>query len=136
MGFCLFRKGFKLEYCPLDGALSQSTFARDFTNSKNNTAVYDSSRKPRLENKIFCTEIGCDFYTKINHEELKEHTVNVHNYGEYSCADPHCDYIGFSKVSLHVPSWAIYDLTHTRMTNSDFLEKLKSPWQNAYNAFG
>ena len=56
------------------------------------TAVYSN-------NKIYCIEIGCDFYTKIDNEELTNHTIDCHDYGEYPCNQPHCNFVGFSMVS-------------------------------------
>ena len=56
------------------------------------TAVYS-------ENKIYCTERGCDFYTTIDSKILAEHMIDCHKYGEYPCSHPNCDFIGFSKVS-------------------------------------
>ena len=56
------------------------------------TAVYS-------ENKIFCTETRCDFYTKIDNEELTKHMINKHKYGEYPCLHPNCSFIGYSKVN-------------------------------------
>ena len=55
------------------------------------TAVYSN-------NKIYCIEIGCDFYTKIDNEELTNHTIACHDYGEYPCNQPHCNFVGFSTV--------------------------------------
>ena len=53
------------------------------------------------ENKIFCAEPGCDYFTKIDSEELTNHTINVHKYGDYPCEDDHCDYVAHSKVKLN-----------------------------------
>ena len=57
------------------------------------TAVYS-------ENKIFCTETKCDFYTKIDNEVLTKHMINKHKYGEYPCLHPNCSFIGYSKVNI------------------------------------
>lgn len=56
------------------------------------TAVYS-------ENKLYCTEHGCDYFTKIDGDELKNHMITIHNYGEYPCPYQDCDYVGVSKVS-------------------------------------
>ena len=59
------------------------------------TAVYS-------ENKLYCTEHGCDYFTKIDGDELKNHMITIHNYGEYPCPYQDCDYVGVSKVrSFH-----------------------------------
>lgn len=57
------------------------------------TAVYS-------DNKIYCAEPRCDFYTKIDNEDLTKHLIANHNYGNYPCSDSNCDYIGYSKVRL------------------------------------
>ena len=56
------------------------------------TAVYS-------ENKLYCTEHGCEFFTKIDGDELRNHMIANHNYGEYPCPYQDCDYVGVSKVS-------------------------------------
>ena len=56
------------------------------------TAVYS-------ENKLYCTEHGCEFFTKIDGDELKNHMIADHNYGEYPCPYQDCNYVGVSKVS-------------------------------------
>ena len=50
------------------------------------------------ENKIFCAEPGCDYFTNIDSEELTNHTINVHKYGDYPCEYDHCDYVAHSRV--------------------------------------
>ena len=55
------------------------------------TAVYS-------DNKIYCTEVGCDFYTTIDKDVLTSHAKTVHYYGDYPCPDEYCNYIGYSKV--------------------------------------
>ena len=59
------------------------------------TAVYS-------ENKIHCIEYGCDYYTKIDADDLKNHMITQHKYGEYPCEHPHCGFIAYSKVLLTV----------------------------------
>ena len=56
------------------------------------TAVYS-------ENKLYCTEHGCEFFTKIDGDELKNHMIADHNYGEFPCPYQDCNYVGVSKVS-------------------------------------
>ena len=56
------------------------------------TAVYS-------ENKLYCTEHGCEFFTKIDGDELRNHMIANHNYDEYPCPYQDCDYVGVSKVS-------------------------------------
>ena len=52
------------------------------------------------ENKIYCVEPGCDYFTTINNEEIACHMINVHKYGDYPCEDDHCDYVAHSMVRL------------------------------------
>ena len=54
------------------------------------------------EKKIYCAEPGCDYFTKIDSEELTNHMINVHNYGKFPCEFEHCDYVGFSKVNFYI----------------------------------
>ena len=56
------------------------------------TAVYS-------ENKIYCPEKGCDFFTMIDNGILTKHLIDRHNYGEYPCEYANCNFIGYSKVS-------------------------------------
>ena len=55
------------------------------------TAVYS-------ENKLYCTEQGCNFFTHIDEEKLRNHMINYHNYGEYPCSHKTCQYVGISQV--------------------------------------
>ena len=55
------------------------------------TAVYS-------ENKIYCTEHGCDFFTTIDCQDLEQHMRDIHEYGEYPCHYKDCHYVGISKV--------------------------------------
>ena len=57
------------------------------------TAVYSN-------NKIYCTELTCDYSTKIDDGDLTNHMIDVHKYGEYNCDDHHCNYVGYSKKTL------------------------------------
>ena len=59
------------------------------------TAVY-------AENKLYCTELTCSFFTTIDHEEMKNHMINVHKYGEYICGDPYCNYVGHSEKNVRI----------------------------------
>ena len=52
------------------------------------------------ENKIYCVEPGCNYFTTIDNEELKHHMKDVHGYGDYPCNYDHCDYVACSKVRL------------------------------------
>ena len=50
------------------------------------------------ENKIYCAEPTCDYYTKIDGGNLKSHLISVHNYGDYPCQYSGCSFIGVSEV--------------------------------------
>ena len=52
------------------------------------------------DNKIYCVEQTCNFFTEIDNEELTNHMISVHKYGEYPCNYDHCDYVATSKVSF------------------------------------
>ena len=56
------------------------------------TAVYS-------DNKIYCVEPGCDYFTRIDTEELRNHMIIVHKYGDYPCNYDYCDYVAYSKVN-------------------------------------
>ena len=56
------------------------------------TAIYS-------ENKIYCTDRGCNFYTKIDSDILTNHMKDSHNYGDYPCSHAHCNFVAYSKVS-------------------------------------
>ena len=57
------------------------------------TAVYS-------DNKIYCTDRGCNFYTNIDHDDLANHMTVQHNYGKYPCTNAHCSFVAYSQVSL------------------------------------
>ena len=59
------------------------------------TAVYS-------DNKIHCTEVTCDFQTNIDSDDLTQHMISHHKYGEYPCTDVNCNFIAYSKVSSSV----------------------------------
>ena len=69
-------------------------------------------------NKIYCTEHGCDFFTKIDNDELTNHMINIHKYGEYPCHDPYCDFIAVSKKNLNY-----HNRMHTKRFDKDFCHK-------------
>ena len=73
-------------------------------------------------NKLYCTEQTCDFFTKIDNDELTNHMINVHKYGEYKCEDPHCNYVGFSKRNLNM-----HRKMHTRRAHQNFIHKCSTP---------
>ena len=75
------------------------------------TAVYS-------KNKLYCSEVTCDFFTKIDNGELTNHMIEVHKYGEYKCEDPHCNFVGFSQQCLN-----IHGKMHTRQANSTHVHK-------------
>ena len=56
------------------------------------------------ENKIYCTETGCDYSCKIDDKELRNHTITVHEYGDYPCEYDHCDNVSYSKVIFTIMS--------------------------------
>ena len=79
------------------------------------TAVYSN-------NKLYCTERTCNFFTKIDNEELTNHMIKVHNYGQFKCEYNHCDFIGFSKTSLN-----LHRKMHTMAANQKYALKCSKP---------
>ena len=79
------------------------------------TAVYSN-------NKIYCTEHGCNFFTKIDNDELTNHMINIHKYGEYPCHDPYCNFIAVSKKNLNY-----HNRMHTKRFDKDFCYKCPKP---------
>ena len=57
------------------------------------TAVYSN-------NKIYCTEVNCEYFTELDDEDLFSHTRKVHNWGDFPCKVDHCSYVGYSKVEF------------------------------------
>ena len=79
------------------------------------TAVYSN-------NKIYCTELTCDYSTKIDDGDLTNHMIDVHKYGEYNCDDPHCNYVGYSKKTL-----TRHNKMHTTIPNKSLWIKCPKP---------
>ena len=79
------------------------------------TAVYSN-------NKIYCTETGCDYYTKLDNDDLKNHMISDHNYGKYPCTRAHCNFVAYSKSSLNRHS-----AMHTRRFEKQFWYKCTRP---------
>ena len=74
------------------------------------------------ENKIYCVEPGCSYFTKLDTEELSNHMKNVHNYGEYPCDYPHCSFIGVSKKNLN-----LHARMHMMRSDKEFWYKCPRP---------
>ena len=51
------------------------------------------------ENIIYCAELGCNYCTKIDSEELTNHMAKVHKFGDYPCEYAKCAYVATSQVS-------------------------------------
>ena len=79
------------------------------------TAVYSN-------NKLYCAEKTCDFFTKIDNDDLTNHAVMVHKYGEFKCTDPYCDYVGYSQKNLNK-----HRKMHTMLANKTFFYKCPKP---------
>jgi len=80
------------------------------------------------DNKIYCPELTCDYFTKIDNGELTNHLITVHKYGEYKCDDPHCEYVAYSKTNLN-----IHRNMHKRLPNK--MHFLKCPNENCQASF-
>jgi len=83
------------------------------------TAVYS-------ENKIYCVEPGCSYFSKITTEDLTNHMINAHKYADFPCDYDYCDYVAYSKVKS-----VSYVMISLLMTH---LEKFELSWTNAYYA--
>ena len=70
------------------------------------------------ENKIYCTEQHCDFSTKIGNDELTNHMITVHSYGENPCTHPGCNFVGISKKNLN-----LHARMHTMQSDKQFWYK-------------
>ena len=79
------------------------------------TAVY-------AENKLYCTELTCDFFTTIDNEEMQKHMINVHKYGKYSCGDSYCNYVGHSEKIVR-----IHRRIHKKHAHQSFFFKCPRP---------
>ena len=75
------------------------------------TAVYS-------ENKIYCTEPGCDYFTRIDDDNLRKHMITTHNYGEYPCQYPQCSFVGICQRNLN-----LHTRMHTRRPGKEFWHK-------------
>lgn len=74
------------------------------------------------ENKVYCTEPGCDFYTKIDNGILTQHMIDRHKYGEYPCEHETCNFIGYSKKSLN-----LHRPMHTKLFEKEYWYKCPKP---------
>ena len=52
------------------------------------------------DNKIYCVEPGCSYFTKIDNQELTNHMINEHKWGAYPCQYDNCNYVASSKVKI------------------------------------
>ena len=50
---------------------------------------------------IYCTQVGCEFSTQMFDGCLKNHCKNVHQWGQYPCVDPNCEYVGYSQANVN-----------------------------------
>ena len=57
------------------------------------------------DNKIHCVEPGCDYFTTIDSDDLTNHMINVHKYGDHPCNYDQCDYVAYSKVIFPTRSY-------------------------------
>ena len=74
------------------------------------------------ENKIYCAEPGCDFFTKIENDELTNHLKSVHKYRDYPCEEDYCDFVAVSQKHLNY-----HRKMHTMRFDTDFWFKCLKP---------
>jgi len=69
-------------------------------NQDNARVLYDTKMDwtaMNSESNIYCTQHGCDHKTVIREDCLREHCINIHQWGEYPCDAVGCYYIGYSR---------------------------------------
>ena len=71
------------------------------------TAVYS-------DNKIYCVEPGCNYFARIDSDELSNHMIDVHQYGYHPCDYDHCNYVAASKVINFLFERSIFKLFYYR----------------------
>ena len=88
------------------------------------------------DNKIYCTEAGCDFVTEIkdNDEDLKSHLRTVHNWGDWPCSDQNCGYIGHSQVIYSTVKQGVFILFGYKVF-TNISEKSQFTSADAHKAF-
>ena len=88
------------------------------------------------DNKIYCTEAGCDFVTEIkdNDEDLKSHLRTVHNWGDWPCSDQNCGYIGHSQVIYSTVKQGVFILFGFKVF-TNISEKSQFTSADAHKAF-
>ena len=74
------------------------------------------------QNKIYCVEPGCDYFTKIDNEELTNHMISAHNYGDYPCEVERCEYVATSQKNLN-----LHGRMHTMHSENNFWYKCLIP---------
>jgi len=79
------------------------------------TAVYS-------EDKIYCVEPGCNYFTKIDAEKLTNHMIHAHKYDDFPCEYGHCNYVAYSKKSLNY-----HGQMHTMRSENNFWYKCLKP---------
>ena len=99
-----------------------------FKSKINWSAVY-------TENKIYCVEPGCNYFSKIDSDELTNHMIDVHEYGDYPCDYDHCDYVASSKVIFEF-SRQTYFYGHLSyfIWAIKYSENFEISWANAHKA--
>lgn len=71
-----------------------------------------------IENKIYCIEPRCEYFTHIDNEDLRSHMINVHKYGQYPCLYTDCDYVAFSNKNLN-----FHTTVHTMRYDKEYWHK-------------
>ena len=55
------------------------------------------------DKKIYCHESNCDFFGKLDTDDLMSHLIDTHKYGTFKCEykNVDCKFVGFSEVSFN-----------------------------------
>ena len=77
---------------------------------------------------IYCTQVGCEFSTQMFDGCLKNHCKNVHQWGQYPCVDPNCEYVGYSQANVNK-----HRKLHNRVFDSVF--EYKCPYPDCESSF-
>ena len=81
-------------------------------------------------NKIFCTEVNCNYFTELDEEDLFHHTRNIHKWGDYPCNVDHCSYVGYSKVCFNPSGFCFQQARWMRVLNLSFFLKTNLNYHN------
>ena len=80
------------------------------------------------DNAIYCVQVGCNFSTRLFDGCLRDHCEQDHQWGLYPCADPNCEYVGYSRANVNK-----HRKLHNRVFDSVF--EYKCPYPDCESSF-